>query len=814
MSSVVGEDTARTINSGRETLGVMLRQLQLHLQKVFIAFLIGLMGTIYALRLYVWDFLRNNTQQRMSQEVASQVDIIARTPFDVILLQFKIGLFVGIVFALPVLLYFGRESLMRRGFNPETPISRFQIVGMSALGIFLFVLGVIYAYVVFFPFMFQFLATNAINASIKPSYDITKWTQFILLLTLSFGLAAQLPLVMSTLSYTEIVPYEFFRKNWRYAFVLIFVFGAVFSPPDPFTQIMWAIPLICLYVLSLALSKMVTNLHRAGESGADSGLLKKRIYQYFLLIGLALVAAYGFFAVEGLRYVNRYVIANVPAAYRPADLTVWQFAPTTDPTILNQFIVAGYVAILVGLVVLVAYAARVLRQPTVPRGGRIGDPTDIDLDTLDSEGVKAAPNEVFFEMSENEALKHARKAMDNDNSDKAQAILDRFDAAVAIKEEQEQAEAAASSGKSLADPASMGMDDGPEAGAEESGNVMSRTAAGMLNPFTEEETTEDDIGGYYYDIAFILQSLTSKFFRIVAVFMLTLFGTFAWLYGGGLGEIKRNFISRIPPEVRGDPAAVGFEEFFRAGQPLADAMGIMPGGSQAASSGPTTAGSIAGSLPYGKVVAGMGGPSEVGLIVALHPVEALIFEVKISTLLAAVATLPILLYYAWPALKERGIVSSGNNSTFLVWGVVLLVGFVVGSFLGFFYVAPAIISYLVQDAIQAEMIISYRLNSFFWLIFFTTAGIGFFLDIPLTMLLFHRGGIIRYEQQIQYWKVVVVLIFGLAAILTPSGVLTMLIMAIPVALAYLLGLLVLRLLTFPWRLRGGGGGGPEPEEAA
>ncbi|WP_435334180.1 twin-arginine translocase subunit TatC [Haloarchaeobius sp. TZWWS8] len=812
MSSVVGEDTARTINEGRETLGVLLRQLQLHLQKVFIAFLIGLMGTIYALRLYVWDFLRDNTQQRMSQEVATQVDIIARTPFDVILLQFKIGLFVGIVFALPVLLYFGRDAIARRGFEPKTPLTRFQIVGMSALGIFLFVLGVIYAYLVFFPFMFQFLATNAINASIKPSYDITKWTQFILLLTLSFGLAAQLPLVMSTLSYTEIVPYEFFRKNWRYAFVLIFVFGAVFSPPDPFTQIMWAIPLICLYVLSLALAKMVTNLHRGGESGADAGLLKRRIYQYFLLIGLAFTAAYSFFAVEGLRYVNWYVLPRIPASFRPADLTVWQFAPTNEISVLNQLIVSGYIAIIVGLIVLVAYSARVLRQPTVPRGGhRMGDPASIDLDTLDEAGVRAAPEEVFLELSESQALKHARKAMDEDNSDKAQAILDRFDAAVEAKEAAEAAESGGSKPKSLADPASMGMsDDEP---AEESGNVMSRTAAGMLNPFTEEETTEDDIGGYYYDLAFILQSLSSKFFRIVAVFMLTLFGTFAWLYGGGLGDIKRNFISRVPPAIRGDPAAVGFEKFFEAGQPLTDAMTLMPGAPQAASAAPTNPGAVASSLPYGEVVAGMGGPSEIGLIVALHPVEALIFEVKVSTLLAAVATLPIFLYYAWPAMKERGIVGSGNNKTFLVWGVALLVGFVVGSFLGFFYVAPTIISYLVQDAIQAEMIISYRLNSFFWLIFFTTAGIGLFLDIPITMLLFHTGGIVNYEQQRQYWKVVVVLIFGLAAVITPSGVLTMLIMAIPVTLAYLIGLFLLGVLTFPWRLRGGGGG-TKPEEAA
>ncbi|WP_435320112.1 twin-arginine translocase subunit TatC [Haloarchaeobius sp. TZWSO28] len=814
MSSVVGEDTARTINQGRESLGVLLRTAQKHLQKVFIVFLIGLLGTIYALRLFIWDFLRANTQQRMSANVAEQVDVIARTPFDVILLQVKIGLVVGILFALPVLLYYARDSLAQRGFRPKVPLSRFQIVGFISLGVFLFTLGVIYAYAVFFPFMFQFLATNAVNASIKPSYDITMWTQFIVLLTFSFGLAAQLPLAMSALSYTEIIPYEQWRDKWRYAFVAIFVFGAVFSPPDPFTQIMWALPLVSLYVLSLGFSKVVTNLHRAGENSPSGGsnLLRTRIYQLLGIVGLTAVASY--FAVDagGLETVNRQVISQFPEWVPIGPLSVEGLTPFTG--IAGQILVAIEAGLIVGTFILVAYTVVVLRQPTVPRGGRrTGDPASIDLDTLDAAGVRAAPIEAFMELSEDKALKHARTAMDEDDSEKAQALLDRFDEAQEVKEMQEAAEAG-DQPKSLADPSSMGGDVAPE-DAEGESNVLSRTAAGVLNPFTEEETTEDDIGGYYYDLAFILQSLTSKFFRLIALFMIVLVGSFGWLYGGGLGEIKRNFISRVPPAIRGDPAAVGFEEFFVAGQPLTDAMTVMPGVPEAATVGPTNPGAVVGAHPYEQIVSALGGPSEVGLIVALHPVEALIFEVKVSTLLAVVTTLPLLLYYAWPAMKERGIVKTGNNNMFLIWGVALFVGFIIGSVLGFFVVAPTIISYLVSDAIQADIIISYRLQSFFWLIFFTTAGIGIFIDIPVTMLLFHRGRIVRYEAFREYWRPIILGIFALAAVFTPSGVLTMLILAIPISLAYGIGLVLLGLVTFPWRLRGGGGGSkpeePEPE---
>jgi len=97
-------------------------------------------------------------------------------------------------------------------------------------------------------------------------------------------------------------------------------------------------------------------------------------------------------------------------------------------------------------------------------------------------------------MAESEALKLADQAMSDDDTDKAQAILDRFDRIHAGDE----ADADAADGvEGPAEP----EDDGE-------GGLFAETSAGMLNAFTEEETTEDDIGGYYHDLAFIFDSLT------------------------------------------------------------------------------------------------------------------------------------------------------------------------------------------------------------------------------------------------------------------------------------------------------------------
>jgi sec-independent protein translocase protein TatC len=149
---------------------------------------------------------------------------------------------------------------------------------------------------------------------------------------------------------------------------------------------------------------------------------------------------------------------------------------------------------------------------------------------------------------------------------------------------------------------------------------------------------------------------------------------------------------------------------------------------------------------------------------------------------------------------------------FLVWGLTLIGGMFVGSLVGFFFVAPWIISWFVSDALTASMVISYRLNSFMWLVIFTTLGIGLLADVPLTMLLFDRGGIVSYGTMRKRWRVVVLGAFVLAGLVIPGGTITMFVLAIPMCLAYAAGLALLWVVTLPRRLGGGGRGGAGDDE--
>jgi len=716
MSSALDADTRETLGETVATGRAMLRAAQKDLQKVFIVFLIGFLGTFYALRLYVWEFLRDVTEARMRADVGESFEIIAQTPFDVILLQAKIGLIIGIIVAIPAFLYFARDALRARGWWVQTPIARWKVavIGLFAAG--LFVGGAAYGYAVFFPVMFGFLAGFGFDAGLNPSYSIVLWTEFIVLLTISFGLAAQMPLAITGLSYAEIVPYETFRDKWRYAVLGMFVFGAVFSPPDPFTQIMWAAPLIVLYGLSLYLAKIIVTAKRGSEQIDIRGTASDHwnALAGLLLGGFGVV--YAFYEYGGVDAVNSLLGLEV-SLWTWTISTSYRFLPAGEGLGVDPNVAIGLYGGLLGIVLTLlglAYFVYVELDADVIETN-LGDPTEIDLSELDAAGIRAAPPEAFVDLEEDEAMAMASKALDDDDPDKARAIVDRFDDTEAEREAAAEAEAAQEG---------------------DLGDRAERAGDSFLDEFTDGERDTDDIGGYYTDIMFILDSLRSRSFALVLTFLIAMVGTFMAFYVGGLGVVRENFLSRMPPQLV-DEAALD--------------------------------------------------------IITLHPVEAVLFIVKISVLVGALAVLPMAAYFAWPALKQLGAVR-GNQGVVFLWTGSLTAGLFGGLALGYFYIAPAVFSYLVADATAAAMLITYRVNDFFWLIIFTTAGIGLLADIPILMVLLNGAGL-PFRAMRSRWREVTVALLAIGALMTPADILTMFLVTIPLMVAYGVGLALLFVVT-------------------
>jgi sec-independent protein translocase protein TatC len=69
-----------------------------------------------------------------------------------------------------------------------------------------------------------------------------------------FGAVFELPILVMFLSLLGFVTHKTLIRYWKFAFILTFIIGAMLTPPDPFTQIALAGPLMVLYGLSIGIA--------------------------------------------------------------------------------------------------------------------------------------------------------------------------------------------------------------------------------------------------------------------------------------------------------------------------------------------------------------------------------------------------------------------------------------------------------------------------------------------------------------------------------------------------------------------------------
>lgn len=124
------------------------------------------------------------------------------------------------------------------------------------VSIFLFYLGVLFAYFVIFPLIFHFLTKTA-PQGVLVSPDISQYLEFTLKLLFVFGVIFEIPMITILLISTGITTRTQLIKIRPYAIVAAFIIGMLLSPPDVLSQTLLAIPLWLLFELGLFFSRFV-----------------------------------------------------------------------------------------------------------------------------------------------------------------------------------------------------------------------------------------------------------------------------------------------------------------------------------------------------------------------------------------------------------------------------------------------------------------------------------------------------------------------------------------------------------------------------
>jgi sec-independent protein translocase protein TatC len=188
----------------------------------------------------------------------------------------------------------------------------------------------------------------------------------------------------------------------------------------------------------------------------------------------------------------------------------------------------------------------------------------------------------------------------------------------------------------------------------------------------------------------------------------------------------------------------------------------------------------------------------VGKLVFIAPQEAFITKIKIAFFAGLFLASPFVLYQAWRFVSV-GLRPHEKKYT-LIFGPVSFILFISGCLFGYSVIMPIGIRFLLgfaTDFITPMITISKYISFIVTLIL----AFGVVFELPLVLLFLTKIGVVTPGFLKERRKEAVVIVFIVAAFLTPPDVITQILMALPLIFLYELGILFSRLV-YKRQLRG------------
>ena len=176
--------------------------------------------------------------------------------------------------------------------------------------------------------------------------------------------------------------------------------------------------------------------------------------------------------------------------------------------------------------------------------------------------------------------------------------------------------------------------------------------------------------------------------------------------------------------------------------------------------------------------------------VFISPSELMLSYIRIAIFCGLVISAPIILSQIWLFVSPGLEIKQKKHIV-----VSLLVGggfFVLGTIFAYIVVLPVVFKFFAgfqMPEIKATISFGNYLNFIIRLLL----AFGVVFELPIIMFLFTRLGLLKVEFFIKYRKYMVLIIFIVAALLTPPDVVSQTLLAVPMLLLYEIGILLSRI---------------------
>jgi len=189
-----------------------------------------------------------------------KTELVTNSPMGIFSVVLSICITGGFILSLPFFLFFLGQFIA-----PALTRRELRVLLPTAFAAFLLFLGgAAFSYFLLVPSTIRVAFELNELLGYQVLWTADKYYSMLMWLVLGVGASFEFPLLIVLASYIGLVQVATLKKYRRHAIVVFFIVAAIVTPtPDPFTQTIFAVPLIILYELAIWVSAFVTRHKRA-----------------------------------------------------------------------------------------------------------------------------------------------------------------------------------------------------------------------------------------------------------------------------------------------------------------------------------------------------------------------------------------------------------------------------------------------------------------------------------------------------------------------------------------------------------------------